>query len=100
MEGRMTMVKRLGARDWGLGEIPTAHGGATVIRSTVIGLRFSCERRAQSSSSTSTAETSNSGASARCAASRSVAVGKKMRTLASRSSGGGTEVVDEREEKV
>ena len=52
--------------------LSAAQGGATVIRPTVTGDRFSCDRLAQSSSSTSIGVTSNCAASARCAPSRSV----------------------------
>src|SRR5829696_4852695 len=47
----------------------------------VIGFRFSCERRAQSSSDTSTAQTSKRSARASRAVSRSVALAKKIRTV-------------------
>src|SRR6266853_1314963 len=86
MEGGMTMTEPvlgtgylvLGTRSWVLGTM--------VMRPTVMGERFSWERRAQSSSSTSIAETRNRLESAAIAASRAAGDAKKTRIVSSRSS--------------
>src|SRR5262245_45013960 len=60
--------------------------GKTVMLPTVTGCRFSCDRRAQSSSDTSTALTANRDASASRAPSRIGALAKNRRAPRSRSS--------------
>ena len=51
MDGSITTYTGDGL--WAMGDGRSDHGGATVIRPTVIGVMFCCDRRAQSSSSTS-----------------------------------------------
>ena len=84
IEGWMTMNERLGGQGLMLGrcELGAATVGPTVMRPTVTGLRFSCDRLAQSSSSTSTGSARYRAApSAAHAASRVVAVGKNIRRV-------------------
>src|SRR5438093_606418 len=82
----MAIEQGLGVRDLGLEEGLEEGLGKIVNRPTVTGWRFSCDRRAQSSSGTSTGATRKRAASANRAASRSSAVEKKTRTDSSRSS--------------
>src|SRR5262245_24597317 len=71
--------------DCGL-RIADCGAGRIVIRPTVTGVNPSCERRAQSSSGTSTGDPENDAARARCARSRSAVVRKNARNPPSRSS--------------
>src|ERR1051326_527344 len=81
MDGGIVRQMGLGIGDSGLGGF-----GKIVIRPTVTGGRFSCDRRAHSSSGTSTAATSKCLSSCARAASRTAALGKKTRTTSFRSS--------------